>query len=229
MKARRAERGGGSVAVLDDEDDEEEGAGLTVQKLREDLANMVQAYEGWHAAWDTLVQIEREGPLGSDLRRRKEDLEYWMTWNLTAHQATQKALDLALALEALAVAVAHYDAHCVAVAQLVEEGVRLVGALQAWSRAFVALIDEQQRLFGGLTRPNGQPAFDLTGGDMMLQQFLSVLDGGMHLVQFLCNRLIPQITAGAAEQAADYVTGTRPFSRNLIERYQEEHSHASHS
>jgi hypothetical protein len=133
------------------------------------------------------------------------------------------------ALEALDTAVAHYDAHCAAVVQQVEDGMRLVGALQAWSRTFVALIDEQQRLFGGLTRPSGQPAFDLTSGDMMLQQFLSVLDGGMHLVGFLCNRLIPHLTVGAAEQAADYVVGTRPFSHNLIERYREEYLHASHS
>src|SRR4029434_7393843 len=83
MKARRAERNGGNVAVLEEEAEE---AAPTVSEMEEDLAQLTISYDAWHLALERLWEIEQEGPLSEAHFARKQWLEYNMLQNLQAQE-----------------------------------------------------------------------------------------------------------------------------------------------
>jgi hypothetical protein len=55
MKARRAARNGGDVAVLDADDEDDEIPQPSASELEEDLWQLTASYEAWHAAWEGLL------------------------------------------------------------------------------------------------------------------------------------------------------------------------------
>jgi hypothetical protein len=132
------------------------------------------------------------------------------------------------ALEKLGVGVAHYNTFVPLVIAWVNKGAALIGALQAWRAELVALIDEQESKLVPLTKPNGQPAFDLTGGAMTVQHFLGGLPGGDHWGTVLSPYCSDATTLGRVAEAADVVSGTRPFSETLQRTYREGYSHDHH-
>src|SRR5262245_34156642 len=62
MKARRASRGEGNVALLEEDEPEPEIL-PTAEELQEDLVQLEQSYDTWHLALERLWDIEQEGPL----------------------------------------------------------------------------------------------------------------------------------------------------------------------
>jgi len=145
-----------------------------------------------------------------------------------ALDASQWAFEVAQALENLGVGVAHWNTFVPMVIAWVNKGVALLGALQAWRAEMVALLDDQQAKLVPLLKPDGRPAFELTGGDMQVQQFLGGLPGGDHWRTVLSPYFHDATTVGKVREAADVVSGTRPFSATLQRTYLEGYRDASH-
>jgi hypothetical protein len=218
MKARRAERGGGSVAVAEEDDDQIPEPSAT--ELQEDLQQLSDTYEAWHLAWERILDLEQEGPLSDQHFGRKQWLEYQMVQNLQAQERLRPQLEQAKLTEALEAARQTHDALVPDVISQAEEVIATLAALGAAVQAFVNTIEAQTAPLFPFRTVRGHQAFDVASGRaeavQLLQRAYPVDFRASDLVNLL---LDAPLRVGQADDALDSSPRFVPFSPRAIERY----------
>jgi hypothetical protein len=220
MKARRAERNGGNVAVLEEEEAEE--ATPTVSEMEEDLQQLVNSYDAWHLALERLWEIEQEGPLSEQHFARKQWLEYNMVQNLQAQAKVQPLLDAARLKEAVYGAGERHDA---LIPEVMSQAEAVVAALATLTEALTALaagFEAQSDLFFGFRSRDGQQYFSVIGGQDELMNFMSQLFPSDYRGQDAARLLLTNpVTQGRAQEALTNCPRLHAISPRVLDRYLE--------
>jgi hypothetical protein len=228
MKARRAERNGGTVAVADAEDDviPEPSA----SELEEDLAQLTASYDAWHLALERLWDIELEGPLSEQNFSRKQWLEYQMVQNLQAQERLRPQLEMARLSESVHAAQQQHDAGLTEAVALATQAVQLLGTVCTTWRQLIAHFEIMQDGFFAPRDRRGHQAFAVNGGRSDALQLFSALFAGDFRGKDAFELLVERATtAGAVQDALANCPRLHPFSERAIDSYLKGISHASNS
>jgi hypothetical protein len=217
MKARRAERNGGSVAVLDEDD---EIPPPSAAELQEDLAQLEQAYDAWHLALERLWEIEQDGPLSEQNFSRKQWLEYQMVQNLQTQEQVRPQLGAAQIREAVVAAQDQHDARLEEARQLAERALQAVATVHDLFEDLAEVFADQVDGFFPFRSRDGHQQFDVADGPTYaLQLFQQFFSGDPRARDAFDLIMRTHLTIGMMKQALEACPRLQPFSPRAIDTY----------
>jgi hypothetical protein len=219
LPAGRAARAA-AAATLDEEPDEG-----SFEALSEDLEQLKEAYDAWHAEAEHLWALETEGADDEHVSARLSHLERVMQRNLTRQQAIQPQLDAARLAASAAQGKRVHDAGIPQAEALID---LIVGDLVQVSQRMQALeytFDAQIDPLVTLRSRRGDQAFSLASGREICQSLMSTLLAGDGRAQTVCtllldlNKVVTTLTVGSVQNAKADCARLKPFSLGALRRY----------
>lgn len=174
------------------------------------------------ALTETLGAMWQQRQAGTLPKEQYADYMYFedqLRVTLQTLERVQPQLTYARNADAFARGKAHHDGLCAAVA---EQGARVCQAYVTFVEACAALVqvvDAQIDPVNMLTRPDGQPAFELDSGRTTLLNMLNTFPNTTLFAQSVLPSLSTPLTHGQAEAILSHVKGRQPLSENLARGY----------
>jgi hypothetical protein len=191
-----------------------------LRELQEAIAALEAEYQRLHARYTELTQLRKTAPGDRNIYIDYLMVSDQMTLVLHDLEALKPQLFYAEAKAAVAEGKSHYDALVPAVTEATELLCQRWALFIQACQGFVEMTEQQVRGLWSLPSADGTPAFELPGGQELLQRVIGGLPNTSGTVyQAVVWTMQTPLTVGESRRAVASVPGTQPFSETAVAQF----------